>query len=84
MVSLAGLAKDLGQLRWRFARSRIKVLAELGVRIPQLLRERNDLYQRGGTTPSKQLDHMLQLTSENPEEIVEAAWRGLAAKGVPK
>lgn len=84
MASLAGLAKDIGQLRWRFAWSRIKILAELGVRIPQLLRERNDLYQRGGTTPAKQLDHMLRLTSENREEILEAAWPGLAAKGAPK
>jgi|HubBroStandDraft_1064217.scaffolds.fasta_scaffold00356_4 GT2 family glycosyltransferase len=80
ITSMAGLAKDISRLQWRFAWSRIRVLADLGARIPQLLRERNELYRSGGTTPAKQLDRMLQLTSEDPEEIVEAPCHGLAAK----
>jgi GT2 family glycosyltransferase len=80
MASLAGLAKDIGRLRWRFAWTRIRVLAELGARIPQLLRERNELYRSGGTTPAKQLDRMLRLTSEDTEEIDEAPCHEIAAK----
>jgi GT2 family glycosyltransferase len=84
MASSAGLAKDISRLRWRFAWNRIKVLAELGARIPQLLRERNELYQTGGTTPADQLDRMLRLTSENRQEVVAAQWPSLATKGAPK
>jgi GT2 family glycosyltransferase len=69
--SSAGLVKDIGRLRWRFAWRRIKVLAQSALEIRQLLRARNELYR--GTTAKKQLDHMLRLA--DAEHVVSPAAR---------
>lgn len=78
LTSVGGLAKDVGRSRWRFAWSRIKVLAEFSVRIPRFLRAKKALYRKSGTTPAKQLEHMLQLSCD--AQIVEASWSGHAEK----
>jgi GT2 family glycosyltransferase len=81
VISIAGFGKDLSRLQWGFAWNRIRVLTQFGVRIPQFLRERKELYRGGGTTATKQLDHMLRLTCE---ERVEAPLHGLQARSAPK
>jgi GT2 family glycosyltransferase len=63
-ISTAGLMKDLGRLRWIFARDRVKVLFEFALLVPMFLRERRALFQDAGTTPRKQLLYMLRLTRE--------------------
>jgi GT2 family glycosyltransferase len=63
-VSLAGLMKDLGRLRWPFAGDRIKVLFEFALLVPKFLRERRALFRDAGTTPRKQLIRILGLTRE--------------------
>jgi GT2 family glycosyltransferase len=64
LVSTAGLLRDLGRLRWLFAKDRIKVLLEFARLIPQFLREKRALFRAAGITPQEQLKHMLQLTRE--------------------
>jgi GT2 family glycosyltransferase len=63
-ISTAGLLKDLGRLRWPFAKDRIKVLLEFACHIPQFLREKRALFRAAGITPQEQLNRMLQLTRE--------------------
>jgi GT2 family glycosyltransferase len=63
-ISTAGLMKDLGRLRWIFARDRVKVLFQFALLVPMFLRERRALFRDAGTTPRKQLLYMLRLTRE--------------------
>ena len=63
-ISIAGLMKDLGRLRWLFARDRIKGLFELALLVPKFLREGRALFRDAGTTPRKQLIGILRLTRE--------------------
>lgn len=63
-ISAAALLKDVNRSRWSFAKDRISVLLELVHLVPQLLREKRILFRAAGTTPQRQLDHMLQLTRE--------------------
>jgi len=63
-ASVAGLARDVAKLQWRFAWNRTKVLAEFVVRVPEFLRAKRELYQANGTTPAAHLDRMLQLDCE--------------------
>ena len=58
-LSSAGLAKDIGHLRWRFAWNRVKVLAGFALELRQLLQARNELYR--GISAKKQMDRMLRL-----------------------
>lgn len=67
IVSAAGLLKDLGRLRWPFAKDRIGVLFELAILFPRLLSEKSALFRAAGITPEEQLRRFLQLT---PEESV--------------
>jgi GT2 family glycosyltransferase len=62
LVSVAALAKDLGRLRWSFARDRIRVLREMGGLVPQLHRERKALFRDAGRSPAAHLDFLLRLT----------------------
>ncbi len=64
LVSAAGLAKDLSQLRWRFARDRIEVLREMAGLIPQLRREKKMLFRNAGSSPEKELDFLLRLKED--------------------
>jgi GT2 family glycosyltransferase len=62
LVSTAALGKDVGRLRWSFAKDRIQVLAHTACLIPQLLRERKTLFAHASTSPEKHLDFLLRLT----------------------
>jgi GT2 family glycosyltransferase len=64
LVSAAGLGKDVGRLQWSFAKDRIKILASTAGLMPQLLRERKELFGKAGSSPEKQLDFLLQLTDD--------------------
>jgi GT2 family glycosyltransferase len=65
LVSIAALSKDVVQLKWSFAKDRVKVLSETVGLLPQLLRERKLLFRDGGITSEQQLNSLLQL-SKNP------------------
>jgi GT2 family glycosyltransferase len=64
IVSAAGLLKDLGRLRWAFAKARIGVLFKFVLLLPRLFSERSALFRAAGTTPEEQLKRFLQLTQE--------------------
>jgi hypothetical protein len=61
LVSTAGLGKDVSRLRWSFATGRLKALAATARLMPQLLRERKELFGNAGSSPEKHLDFLLQL-----------------------
>ncbi len=61
LVSLAGLARDLGHLRWQRTRDRITVFCEYARNLPPLLRERRGIYLSAGTSPGEQLERLLRL-----------------------
>jgi GT2 family glycosyltransferase len=81
MVSTAGLAKDLGRLRWQFAKDRIRVLIEFSRLIPQFLREKKQLFRTAGISADKQLEDLLQLSvaREGPASVAK-----MGKKGEPK
>jgi GT2 family glycosyltransferase len=60
-VSTAGLARDLSRTRWRFAMARLGVLIRTAWHIPQLIRERRDLYKSARSTTQRQLEFLLHL-----------------------
>lgn len=64
LVSTAGLAKDLNLPRWKFAKDRIGVLAQMAGLIPQLLREKKVLFSKANCSPEEQLDFLLQLSEK--------------------
>jgi GT2 family glycosyltransferase len=61
LVSKLGLAKDLLDLRFRFAIDRIGVLVEMAGLFPQLRRERKMVFGDARSSPEKQLGVLLQL-----------------------
>lgn len=65
LVSAAGLLKDIGRLRWKFAMDRIRVLFHMTGTVGQLLGERRALYRLANTTPELQLEFLLRLTRNN-------------------
>ena len=62
LVSTMALAKDLSQLKWKFARSRIRVLSEMAVLMPQLRRRKRATFKEASETPEGLLRFMLELT----------------------
>ncbi|MCU1243189.1 MAG: putative glycosyltransferase [Candidatus Acidoferrum typicum] len=64
LVSTAGLAKDVSRLRWSFAKDRIKTLVSTAGLMPQLLRERKELFGNAASSPEKHLDFLLKLTDD--------------------
>lgn len=64
LVSAAGLGKDVSRLRWSFARDRVKTLAATAGLLPELLRDRKELFRSAGSSPEKHLDFLLQLTDD--------------------
>lgn len=62
LVSTAGLAKDISQLRWKFAMDRIGVLFHMAGLLAQLLREKRALFREASSSPEEQVDYMLRLT----------------------
>jgi GT2 family glycosyltransferase len=65
LISVAALGKDLGKLRWRFARDRVKTLVAVAGMLPQILRERRKLFAAAGVTPTTHLEAMLQLSHQH-------------------
>jgi len=71
LVSTAGLAKDITGFRWKFAFDRIGVLVRMAGLVPRLLKEKQVLFGKAGTSPDKQLKFLLQLTNEDrPSQLV--------------
>jgi GT2 family glycosyltransferase len=62
LVSMVGLAKDIGRLRWKFASDRIGVLLHMAGLVGQLLREKRALFKNANSSPKEQLDVLLRLT----------------------
>jgi hypothetical protein len=65
LVSTAGLAKDIGRLRWKFAKDRIEVLWYMAGLVTKLLREKKALFRNANISPKEQLDFLLRLTDED-------------------
>jgi GT2 family glycosyltransferase len=65
LVSTAGLAKDISQLKWNFAIDRIGVLFHMAGITMQLLRERRALFSDANSSPEEQLDFLLRLTDDD-------------------
>jgi len=65
LVSTAGLAKDIGRLRWKFAKDRIEVLWHMAGLVTNLLREKRALFRNANISPKEQLDFLLRLTDED-------------------
>jgi GT2 family glycosyltransferase len=65
LVSTAGLAKDLSQLKWCFAVDRARVLFQTAGLLPRLLREKRVLFRDANSSPEEQVDFMLRLTDDN-------------------
>jgi GT2 family glycosyltransferase len=65
LISTAGLAKDLGRLRWKFAADRIGVLFQMAGLVAQLRREKNALFGNATSSPEKQLEFLLRLTDDD-------------------
>jgi GT2 family glycosyltransferase len=65
MVSVAGLAKDVAQLRWGFALDRCRVLLRTGGLVGILLREKARVFTEAGRSAETHLSMLLKLTSED-------------------
>ncbi len=65
LVSTAGLAKDIGRLRWKFAKDRIEVLWYMAGIVTKLLREKRALFRNASISPKEQLDFLLRLTDDD-------------------
>jgi GT2 family glycosyltransferase len=65
LITMAGLAKDIGLLRWKFATDRIAVLFQMTGLVAQLLREKTDLFRNTNSSPKKRLELLLRLTSDD-------------------
>lgn len=63
LASAAGLAKDIGRLRWDFAKDRISVLSKMSSQLVPLLRERRALFASAKRLPREHLNFLLGLTS---------------------
>jgi GT2 family glycosyltransferase len=68
LVSMAGLAKDLSRRRWKFAKDRIGVLAQMAGLVPNLLFERKELFKKTNRSPAAQLDSLLQLSAPGEQQ----------------
>ena len=64
LASTAGLGKDVSRLRWSFAKDRINTLVATAGLMPQLLRERKELFGNAGSSPEKHLNFLLRLTDD--------------------
>jgi GT2 family glycosyltransferase len=65
LVSMAGLAKDMGGLKWKFAVDRLGVLYQMAGLVAQLLREKRTLFRNARSSPGKQLEIFLRLTDDD-------------------
>jgi GT2 family glycosyltransferase len=65
LVSTAGLAKDISQLRLNFAKDRIGILFQMAGLSAQLLREKRALFRDANSSPEEHLDFLLRLTDDD-------------------
>jgi GT2 family glycosyltransferase len=65
MVSVAGLAKDILQLRWGFAVDRCRILLRMGGLLGPLLREKKRIFADAGHPAETQLRMLLELADED-------------------
>jgi len=65
LISAAGLAKDVSQLRGKFALDRIGVLFRMVGLIAQLLREKRAIFSSASSSAEKQLEFLLRLTDDD-------------------
>jgi GT2 family glycosyltransferase len=65
LISTAGLAKDIGRLRWKFATDRIGVLFQMAGLVAQLLREKRALFTNANCSPENRLAFLLRLTEDD-------------------
>ena len=63
LMSAAGLAGDLGRLRWQRSADRIQVLTECVRHFLALVRERREIHRSLRTNPRIQLERLLRLPS---------------------
>jgi GT2 family glycosyltransferase len=61
LVALAGLAVDVGRLRWERTVDRVEVLTEFLHYLLPLIRERHEIYALAQISPSEQLRRLLEL-----------------------
>jgi GT2 family glycosyltransferase len=64
LVSAAALGKDVSRLRWSFAKDRVKTLGATARLMPELLRERKELFANAASSPQKHLEFLLRLTDD--------------------
>ncbi len=69
LVSIAGLAKDLGLRRWMRGRDRVVLLAHMAGLVRQLLRERRALFRQADCSPEEQLEYLLHLSKNEANPI---------------
>jgi GT2 family glycosyltransferase len=63
LVSLLGLAADLGRLRWQSAWDRIRVFSDYARYLSPLVHERGEVYRAAHTSPTEQLERLLRLAA---------------------
>lgn len=69
LASMAGLAKDLSGRKWKLAKDRIGVLAQMANLVPQLLRERKELFRKANTSPEQQLERLLHMSRKEVDKL---------------
>jgi GT2 family glycosyltransferase len=67
LISWIALGKDLGQLRWRRAGDRVRILMSFAGMLPGILKERETLFSRAGISHERQLQRMLKLPKESEQ-----------------
>jgi hypothetical protein len=65
MVSVAGFAKDIVQLRSKFALDRLRILLKMTGLVGPLLREKKRIFADAGRSAETQLRMLLKLTDED-------------------
>jgi len=63
LATLAGLAVDVGYLRWERAADRIAVLTDFARHLLPLMRERHSIYRLGRIRPSEHLKRLLKMAA---------------------
>ena len=64
LSTLAGLARDVLLLKWANVLARLRVLKECVVHLPDLLRERREIFRAQSTTPAMQLVRLMQILAK--------------------
>jgi GT2 family glycosyltransferase len=68
LVSLAGLAADIGRGRWRRTRDRVEMLRNYAGSLRSIMRERRQMFGSGRNSPTAQLERLLHLRTTSYDE----------------